>query len=141
MNEVKSARDVMLEHAKKTPAAPMTLVTRMVVSRTRLVGTNKYSYCPYCVKKANIMGKDWKSLLPLMKVVYKSLYRLDSDKGRIWYDEEFQCSSCKDNYDNARVITQEDFIKFYVDTNPYRERVVKLDNESIRKAGFINYGM
>lgn len=140
--EVKTTRQFMMEQAQKVESQGfMSLITKIVVSRTRLAGSTIYSYCPYCVKKTKVMGHDYKSLLPLMKVTYKCLYRMDSEKGRIRFESEWQCSSCKDGFGNARVITTEDFIKFYVDNDSYKSREVKLDTKSIRKAGFSNYGM
>ena len=142
MSEIKSTRQFIQQQAEKaTSHGFMSLVTKIVVSRTRLAGTDVYEYCPYCVRKAKVMGQDYKTSLPLMRVTYKCLYRIDSNTGRIRYESEWQCSSCKDGNGNARIITTEDFIKFYVDKTPYKNQDVKLDTESIRKAGFINYGM
>lgn len=149
MSEIKSAKDMMLASVCNPDSD---LVTRKIIGRTSLQGTSKYSYCPYCVKRVERMGQDYKTLHPLWLVTYKSLYKTSKTAGQIIYEKEWQCPVCKDQKGNPLTLTADDFSRTYskfwerkadgtFGYNPEKEQHITLDVESIRRAGFEHYGM
>lgn len=74
-----------------------------------LLGNNKYEFCPYCVLKYELDGKDYKEILrPLKKIITSE--RIDYGGGKVidYIDEHFECPSCKSENINTNT-----FVRFY----------------------------
>lgn len=94
------------------------------VSKKMMSGDTKYSYCPYCVAKAQKEGVKYKDVLrPLMVITY-SIYQKDANgNGKLFYDEKYRCSNC-----NSDRITVDTFRLFYTcrsDGTRWNERPIE----------------
>lgn len=142
MSEIRSAKDVMQAEVCQEPKD---LVVRKVIGRSTMQGLSKYAFCPYCVQRAKQRGEDWKSCRPLWVVRYKSLYQTSKTEGQIIYEKEWQCPVCRDGQNRPLVLSPDDFSKVYSrwwkgGYNPEKQQAIKLDPNSIRAAGFENFG-
>ena len=142
MSEIRSAKDVMQNEAYQEPKD---LIVRKVIARSTMQGLTKYEYCPYCVQRAKRRGEDWKTCKPLWKVTYKSLYQTTQNEGQIIYETEYQCPVCRDGQNRPLVLSPDDFSKVYSrwwkgGYTMGKQQGIKLDPDSIRNAGFENFG-
>lgn len=82
-----------------------------ILNRHPLSGNNKYSFCPFCIKRLSVEGRgeDFKTLLrPLIYVETASPMK-QIDGSFVWIkDEHYECPNCKNTN-----ITIEHFRNFY----------------------------
>lgn len=79
------------------------------LSHKYLEGKSKYDYCPYCVKKMEEEGVDWKEKLKPLKLV-KTAEPIKREDGTYWdyIDSHYECIRC-----DAMNITTETFRMYY----------------------------
>ena len=124
------------------PDRPKEFVTRRVVERVALGGATKYSYCPYCVRRAEAAGKDYKAeLRPLWRVTYKVLYSINGVDGMYGFERVDECPVCRDRDGEPLSIGAEDWERSYTKKwSEPRPSVVRLDDtKALRAAGFVEY--
>ena len=81
------------------------------LSSKYLAGKTKYEFCPYCIKKMEEEGVDWKEKLKPLKYVVTSEAIKQSDGSYMNYiDSHYECFRCG----NTNITTQT-FVKFYCD--------------------------
>lgn len=142
--KIRTAANLMKAMPPVTVLKDTDLVTKKILSREIMSPDSKYHYCPFCLKRIKRAGLDYKTeLKPLWVVTEKCLYAFDNGIGRIIYEKHKECSVCKDFYGNPKVITEEDIISAWARPLGYtpEKKVVNLDMDSIRKAGFENFGL
>ncbi|MBO6105856.1 MAG: hypothetical protein J6O99_08155 [Methanobrevibacter sp.] len=85
------------------------MANKRIISQKYLQGKSKYVYCPFCVKKAEEEGIDWKEkLFPLRYVV--TAEPIQNKDGTYWdyIDTHYECSKCGNTN-----ITVKTFMIFY----------------------------
>jgi len=94
------------------------------VGKKYLSGEDKYSYCPYCVKKAENEGKKYKDFLkPLIVVTYSVYMKTPDGQGKLFYEDKYRCPNC-----NSDRITVDTFRLFYTcrsDGTKWNERPIE----------------
>jgi len=146
-DEVKSAKDVMQETAKSYTSG-YEPVAEQVLSRRPLPANSKFSFCPYCVKRARARGDDYTAVCkPLWLVTYRRLFRTGRNEkgqltGRVYIEKEYHCPVCKEANNKPKVITAEDFESVYTMPSPQYDakQDIPLTEKDIRAAGFEYYG-
>lgn len=77
-----------------------------IISRKRMSGESKYSYCPYCVTELEAEEKDYKEILqPLFKVLTGTYV---GEGKRDLLEEHYECSRC-----GNKNITVDTFLNVY----------------------------
>jgi len=135
----KSAGDMM--RAMGMPHKPSDFITGKVISRSRLNGNSKYSYCPYCYQRIKRAKMDYKKeLQPLMVVIYKNLYRIGANgEAMIIIEKEYECPVCRMG-NQPRKITADDFLSVFATVEESRSPYLNLnDVNALRREGFDEY--
>lgn len=85
------------------------MANKRELSHKYLEGKSKYDYCPYCVKKMEEEGVDWKEKLKPLKLV-KTAEPIKREDGTYWdyIDSHYECIRC-----GAMNITTETFRMYY----------------------------
>lgn len=125
--EPKSAREVMQNHGYKKIT---NVLAEKAISRKKLPGATKYSYCPFCVERIKRGGGDYqRDLKPLWVVTYKMACQASQDEIDFIFEKRYECEVCKAFNGKAREITVDDFISEYAekpkDPTPRRVKMTR----------------
>ena len=96
------------------------MANKRIISQKYLSGKTKYEFCPYCVKKLEEEGEDWKEKLKPLKVV-KTAEPIQRKDGTYWdyIDFHYECIKC-----GSTNITPDTFRMYYCarsDGTSYRD--------------------
>ena len=85
------------------------MANKREISHKYLSGKTKYEFCPYCIKKMEEEGVDWKEKLKPLKLV-KTAEPIKREDGTYWdyIDTHYECIRC-----GAMNITAETFRMYY----------------------------
>jgi|GEM_PF-5796561 len=126
--EPKSARDVLMNQGYKKLD---NVLNEKAISRKKLSGATRYSYCPFCVSRVRRGGGDYqRDLKPLWCVTYKLACRASADDIYFIFERRYECEVCKDSRRRPREITLDDFISEYgAKPEELKPRAVKITPE------------
>ena len=111
--EPKSARDIMLSQGYQKIT---NVLAEKAISRKKLSGASRYSYCPFCVERVKRGGGDFqRDLKPLWSVTYKVACRASAEYIDFIFENRYECEVCKETGGKPREITMDDFISAYAE--------------------------
>lgn len=104
-----------------------------IISKKTLSGNTKYEYCPYCLKKCEENGQNYKEKIkPMVKIVMGVPTLQKDNKYAESIEEVYECLCCQ-----RANITPDDFSLVFGDKNsvfrakgvPFEERTTIWDSE------------
>ena len=140
--QVRSAGDLMRQIG--SPQIPVDYVTGKVINRSKLSGSTKYSYCPYCYQRCKRSGGDYKKeLQPLQVVTFKNIYLVDKETGEsvVMFEKEMECTVCREPNGKPKKITLDDFLKVFSEPSKVDDgNCINLyDENALKKHGFTEF--